>query len=523
MYFQSRVYFLFPILSGICTFLVNEEIYQMTTPKSYWSPLTILMGILVLAAVLTWLIPAGSYKTLAFEEGTFMLKTAQETHQLPTDQRSLDSLGIRISLPSFKTGEIRRPVAVPGSYQRVAAQRQGWLDVLKAPIKGIYEAIDVIVFLLFIGGFIQVFYATGALDKGIMYLTVRLRGRYRWLILILGFLFSLGGATFGMAEESLAFYPVLVPIFLAAGYDLIVPVAVLFMGTAIGNIGAFTNPFSTILAAHTAGVDWTDGLYQRLVVFFITTGIYLFYVLRYAERVRRDPTLSLVGNNEGIYRWSTLPAEGAPLMDGKTKLLLLVFLATFIIMVIGVVRWQWWLTEMTVVFFGSALIIGFLAKLSEKIFVEKFVDGAAGLLGVSLVIGFARGVTIILNEGLISDTLVFQAAQWFEHLPPGLFVTLLFILFLGLTLFIASTSSMAVLTMPILGALAVMVNVPGREVVNAYIFGMGIMNVVSPVNLALPSLALVGLSYRTWLKFSWPLLVILALVCLIALLIGLKM
>lgn len=482
------------------------------------------MGILVLAAVLTWLIPAGSYNTLAYNDGVFILNSPQETYQIPADQRSLDSLGVHIALNSFKAGEIRRPVAVPGSYQKVSARRQGLLDVLKAPVKGIYEAIDVIVFILFIGGFIQVFYATGALDKGILHLTARLRGRFSWLILILGFLFSLGGATFGMAEESLAFYPVLVPIFLAAGYDLLVPVAVLFMGTAIGNIGAFTNPFSTILAAHTAGVDWTDGLYQRLVVFIVTTGIYLFYVLRYAERVRRDPSLSLVGNTEGIYRWPTSPgAEGAAPLDVKTKLLLAVFLFTFVVMVTGVVRWHWWLTEMTIVFFVSAMIIGFVAKLSEKIFVEKFVDGAAGLLGVSLVIGFARGVTIILSEGLISDTLVYQAAKWFEHLPPSLFITLVFILFLGLTLFIASTSSMAVLTMPILGALAVLVNVPGREVVNAYIFGMGLMNVVSPVNLALPSLALVGLSYRTWVKFSWPLLVILAVVCLLALFIGLRL
>lgn len=493
----------------------------MTNQKSYWSPLTILMGILLFAAGLTWVIPAGQYSVLSYHAGEFMLEQGGQSTQLPGTSQTLDSLGMHIRLKSFLEEDIRRPVAIPGTYRLVESQRQGWWQVLQAPVKGIYEAIDVITFILFIGGFIQVFYATGALEEGIHHLSRRLHGRQRWLILILGFLFALGGATFGMAEESLAFYPLLVPIFLAAGYDLLVPVAVLFMGTAIGNIGAFTNPFSTILASHTAGIDWTNGLYQRMAVFLVTTGIYLYYIIRYAERVRQDPAKSLIKSGEGLYHWKLQEETSAvAAMSLRTRILLLVFLATFVVMVTGVVAWHWWLTEMAVVFFSGALLIGVLARLSEKVFVEKFVEGASGLLGVSLVIGLARGVTLIMNEGHISDTLVHQVAQWVDQLPGGLFITLLFILYLGLTLFISSTSGMAVLTMPIVGALALVVQVPGREVVNAYLFGMGIMNVISPVNLALPSLALVGLSYRTWLRFTWPLLVILSVVCLVFLWIG---
>lgn len=492
----------------------------MSAAKTYWSPLTILMCILLVVTGLTWVIPSGRYSTIEYADGAFSLVKGDQTTVLPGSQKVLDSLNMTLRLESFQGENIRRPVAVPDTYQQTEAKRQGIKAILQAPVKGIYEAIDVIVFILFIGGFIQVFYATGALEKGILFLSRRFQGRQRWLIIILGFLFALGGATFGMAEESLAFYPVLVPIFLAAGYDLLVPVAVLFMGTAIGNIGAFSNPFSTILAAHAAGVDWTDGFYQRLAVFLVTTGIYIFYVIRYAERVRRDPQRSLVRPGEGLYQWSVQQEKSEEAIDFRAKVLLIVFMMAFVVMVTGVVVWHWWLTEMTMVFLAAALLVGWIGKLSERLFVEKFIEGAAGLLGVSLVIGLARGITVIMNEGMISDTLVHQAAMWFGTLPAGVFIALLFFMYLGLTLFIASTSSMAVLTMPIIGALALAIQVPGREVVNAYIFGMGIMNVVSPVNLALPSLALVGLNYRTWLRFSWPLLVILSVVCLAFLLVG---
>jgi uncharacterized ion transporter superfamily protein YfcC len=158
--------------------------------------------------------------------------------------------------------------------------------------------------------------------------------------------------------------------------------------------------------------------------------------------------------------------------------------------------------------------------MSEKLFIEKFIKGAESLLGVSFVVGFARGVSIILNEGRISDTILYYSAQLTGSLPPALFIVILMLLYMLFTLFIASSSGMAVLTMPIMGSLGVVVGVPGEEVVNTYLYGMGIMGLITPVGLILPSLAIVNVSYKTWLKFVFPLMLILTVICALFLIAG---
>ncbi len=168
---------------------------------------------------------------------------------------------------------------------------------------------------------------------------------------------------------------------------------------------------------------------------------------------------------------------------------------------------------MSAVFIGASIIFGILLRIPEKVFIEKFVSGAASLLGVSLIIGVARGVTIVMNEGHISDSLLYHSSLIVGSMPPALFIVMLMTLYFVFTIFIASTSGMAVVTMPILGSLALMLGIQGNDTVNAYLFGLGIMNLISPTGLLLPSLALVNVSYKSWLKFIAPLLIILFIVC----------
>lgn len=484
------------------------------------------MIVIVIAAGATWFVPAGKYNTLSYNDNGFKYNTDSGSINLPFNKQTLDSLSIFISPEKFSSGSIRKPVAIPGTFHLIPKNSQGAIDILQAPLKGIIDAVEIILFLLIIGGFMNVFHETGAIVKGLTSLSYRMKGKEAWLLIILTFLFSFAGASYGMAEEALVFYPVLVPLFIAAGYDLLVPVIVIFGGTQLGTLSSFTNPFSTIIASNAAGVNWTDGLTERILMFAISTAITIWYLVRYAQKVKKDPTKSIVYKVDGIVKspYENIKNTGvSEPLSVRNRLLLMIFLSTFLIMIAGVVWFNWWLIEMSTMFFGASLLIGVITRTKESEFIKQFIKGAESLLGVAFIVGVARGVTIVLNEGHISDSILFYSAKLVSGMPPTIFIVVLLILYMVFTLFIASSSGMAVLTMPIIGGLAVIVNVPGREIVNTYLFGMGIMGFLTPTGLILPSLTLVNVSLKAWWKFIYPLLIILFIVCSLFLIVGIYM
>jgi uncharacterized ion transporter superfamily protein YfcC len=325
-----------------------------------------------------------------------------------------------------------------------------------------------------------------------------------------------------MAEEALVFYPVFVPLFLAAGYEL-VPVVVIFGETQLGTLSSFTNPFSTIIASNAAGVNWTDGLTERVLMFVVSTAITIWYMVRYAQKVKKDPTKSVVYKIDGEVKspYETIKSSAiAEPLTGRNKLLLILFLSTFLVMIVGVVWFDWWLVEMSALFLGASILIAVITRYKESDFIKQFITGAESLLGVAFIVGVARGVTVVLNDGHISDSILYYSAKIVSGMPSSLFIVMLLVLCMIFTLFIASSSGMAVLTMPIIGALAVIVNVPGKEIVNAYLFGMGIMGFLTPTGLILPSLSLLNVSLKAWWKFIYPLLIILLIVCSLFLIVG---
>ncbi|HUQ67111.1 MAG TPA: hypothetical protein VM101_13200 [Flavitalea sp.] len=495
-------------------------------PKQYkfLAPLTILMGIIVLVAAATWVVPAGIYSTLSYKDKQFIIVSPDSASVLPFSKTITDSLHISIPLKAFENGDISKPVSIPGSYHRLKKNPQGIVSILQAPIKGIYETIDIILFVLLLGSFINIFYASGAIEKGIARLCYKMKGRETWLIISLSLIFIAGGTTYGMDAEAMAFYPILVPVFLAAGYDLIVPLAVIFLGTQIGQLSSVSNPFSSVIASNILGINWINGITQRIIICIITAVISIVYLVRYAQKVKRNPQRSILAKS-GSNVQSPYPVQEIELknirLSNTTIFLLILFALTFIIMIAGVIFFKWWLPEMSAVFLGATIVFGIILRMPENVFVEKFITGAASLLGVSLIIGVARGVTIVMNEGNISDSLLYHSSMLVGSLPPALFIVVLMTLYLVFTVFIASTSGMAVVTMPILGSLALMLGVPGHDTVNAYLFGLGIMNLISPTGLLLPSLALVNVSFGSWLKFITPLLIILYIVCAVFLVISL--
>lgn len=496
----------------------------MATKRSFPGPIPILMMVIILAAIGTWLLPAGQYNKLSVAGKTFTMVTDTNEIVLPLTQKTLDSLGIRIKVEKFSKGEIRKPVSVPGSFTKQKRNGQGFIAVLQAPIKGIMDSIDIILFCLIIGGFMFVFNETGAMTKGITWLAHRMKGREHWLIAILTSVFSFFAASYGMAEEALVFYPILVPLFLAAGYDLLVPLAIIFGGTSIGCIPAFSNPFSVIIASNAAGINWMDGLTARLILWVIVTAVLVWYILRYAAKIKKDPTASLVYKIDGevkpLYAVNISKEITIPKLEWKTKLLLLIYIGTFLTMIGGVVFLDWWTTEMSALFLGSSILLAVITRINEKTFIREFIKGAESLLAVAFIIGVARGVTIVLNEGHISDSILYFTANAVQGIQPAFFILMLLLFYIVFSLFIQSSSGMAVLTMPIIGALAILVNVPGREIVNSYMYGMCLMSFLAPTGLILPSLAMVNISLKTWIKFIMPLLIMLTIICVIALIIG---
>ncbi|MEO7310587.1 MAG: hypothetical protein ABIX01_09325 [Chitinophagaceae bacterium] len=489
------------------------------------TPLTLMMLVIIIAAIGTWLLPAGQYSKLAAGgANAFVITSKSGTVSLPFTQKTLDSLSIKIALQKFANGDIRKPISVPGTYQKEDRKPQGFIDILEAPVKGIMDSIDIILFILLIGGFMDVFTKTGAMLNGVKALAQSMKGMEPLLMVILVFIFSFLGGSYGMDVESIVFYPVLVPLFIAAGYDLIVPLAIVFGGSCVGSIASFSNPFSAIIASNAAGINWIDGLYERLLFFVLSTALLTWYILRYAAKVKKDPGASIAYKVDGVVHAPfeiSVDTHAAPVkLAAKTKLLLVIFFSTFVSMIVGIVFFNWWTTEMSALFLGSAILVGFISRMGEKAFVTAFVKGAEGLLSVALIVGLARGVTIILNEGIVGDSILYYASNLVQHSSPVIFIVLVMLFYFFFTILVSSSSGMAVLTMPIIGALAIIVNIPGREIVNAYLYGIGIMFLISPTGSVFPALLMVNVSYKAWLKFIMPMVIGLLLLGAIFLMIG---
>lgn len=482
---------------------------------------TILIAITVFVIVLTWLIPAGKYDSLAYNASTktFTKTSLDKTEELPATQKTLEQLQIKIPIEKFTSGGIYKPIGIPNTYQQIPSQPQGVAALLKAPIKGIIAAADIIFLILIIGGLIGIMNLTGAFDAGISWLAKTLKGREFILIILVTTCIAIGGTTFGLAEETMAFYPILIPVFLVAGYDAMVGLACIFLGSAIGSMCSTINPFSAIIASDAAGISWTTGLNNRLIMLCLCTAITIIYIIRYAKRVKADPSKSLIyDQKEELEKLFKLNANTeAIVLTNRLRGILVVFSLCFVVMIVGVSFLEWWFVEMTATFLVGAIIIGILAKIKEQDFIEEFTKGAADLLSVAFIVGIARGVTIIMEDGAISDTILYYASTFTDGMNKGVFANTMLFIYSGLSFFMPSSSGMAVLTMPIMAPLADTVNIGRETIVDAYMYGMGLFFLINPTGLILAALTIVKVGFNKWLKFLMPLLVILVVVTIVML------
>ncbi len=451
-------------------------------PSAY----TILFGLIVFVAILTWIVPAGQYKRTFSEE-------------------------------------LGREVPIAGTYGTTEPNPQGIFDVILAPIAGFYDpesyeanAIDVALFVLVIGGFIGVVASTGAINAGITQAMMALRGREKWMIPVLMALFAFGGTTYGMAEETLAFYPLLLPIMIAAGYDAATAVAIILLGAGVGVLGSTVNAFATVIASNAAGIPFTNGIVLRFVILGLTWLACVAYVMRYAERVRRDPTKSIVADrkaeNEAHFLKGRDATESVE-FTGLHKIVLAIFGLTFVVMIWGVLKGGWWMAEMSGLFLASAILVGLIARPGEQRFVDAFVDGARDLLGVALIIGLARGIVVIMDAGHITDTILHWAEVSVAGLSSVVFINVIYWIEVILSFFVPSSSGLAVLSMPIMAPVADFAGVGRDLVVTAYQSANGLVNLINPTfAVVMGALAIGRVPYERWLAFMWPLLLILTVI-----------
>lgn len=496
---------------------------KLSFPTCY----TIMLIVLILVMGLTYIIPSGKYATLSYNPNTNLFTVTSpngDTVDYDATQDTLNELGIKIELEKFTNESIRKPVGIPDTYENIETDKKTFIgsavELLNAPIQGIYEAVDIIAFVLVIGGLIGIVNNTGAFSSGIGSLSRKLKGKELWLIVIVTSLIALGGTTFGLAEETIAFYPILIPIFIAAGYDAIVGIAAIYLGSSVGTMASTVNPFSTIIASDTAGINWTDGMTLRLTMLILGTAICILYTIRYAEKVKKDPTKSLIYSQKKELEdhfLANYDEENIPEFNLRRKLILIIFAGAFGVMIYGVSKLGWWFGEMTALFLGVTIIMAFLAKLSEKDFVDEFIKGASDLLGVALLIGISRGITIIMDNGLISDSILYYATNLVSGMSNVIFSTFMFIIYNVLGFFISSSSGLAVLSMPVMAPLADVVGVSRNVIVDAYQYGQGLINFITPTGLVLASLALVNVTYDKWIKFVMPLVGILAVLSIVML------
>ncbi len=437
---------------------------------------TILFLLLVLVAAATWIIPAGAYE---------------------------------------RAGEEDAPVA--GTYHEVERQPQGPGDVILASFQGFYDAVDVALFILMVGGFLGVVMKTGAIDAGVSNVVRILNGREIWLIPVLMLMFSLGGTSFGMWEETMAFYPLLIPVFLAAGYDPLVGIAVVLLGSGAGVLASTVNPFATGIASGFAGVSLGDGLVTRLLMLAVFDAAAIWYVMAYARRVRAHPEKSLVA---GISRLASPPKGGdTPALTFRRKVTLALFAGVFLVMIYAVIPFDeigvpiptlgWWFPELSGLFLAGGVVIGLAYGLKEQELADAFVSGAADLVGVGLIIGISRGITVLMDGGRITDTVLYWGEQALQGAGSVSFILLVYLIYLPLSILIPSSSGLATLSIPILAPLSQFAGIGGELIVTAFQSASGLVNIVTPTAaVVMGGLALGDVPYDRWIRFVWKLILI---------------
>lgn len=507
---------------------------------------TVLFFVLLLVWGLSFIIPAGSYSYVACGEdspkpipGTYEQVDVESTFKDKLYDLWLSPVNglYGVQAPSEEAEEVTGELqglgeAVCDGEEAIVYGGKGVIGPYEAG--DLFGSVAVFFFVLAIGAFITVTMNTGALDAGIGRLTHRFRTRGTVLIVILMAVFSLGGTTYGMAEETLGFYALIVPIFVALGYDRMVGAAVIMLGAGVGTMASTVNPFATGVASAGADIELGNGIVLRLIMYLVLVAVTILFVLRYAAKVKKDPSKSLLTPQPGD---DMLHAESQdsdpPDMTGRQKLVIWLFMLTFALMIFSVIPWSdfnenwdtitlgWYFPELAALFLVGAIVIGLIGRLGEEGMVNSIVSGMGDFMGAAFIIAVARGVTVIMNNSGITDTVLNSLESAVADLSGAVFGALLFVVNIPLAFLVPSSSGHATLAMPVMAPLADFATVSRAIVVTAYQSASGWVNLFTPTSaIVMGGLTLAKVGYDKYIRFVWPLLGILFVLTCILLGIG---
>ena len=401
-----------------------------------------------------------------------------------------------------------REIVVAGSYTPADEASEVHLPpwhFLVALSRGFESAQNIIFLIFLVGGVIEVLRATGAIDAGLHRAVARLGKRPGVLIAGCMFIFSMASYTIGMGEEYVPLIPILVSMSLAMRMDAVVAMAMVWVPYGIGWGCAGTNPFGVIIAQNIAGVPLMSGAGTRLGIMAIFLAIGFHHIYRYAMRVRRDPSASLVA---GVDYTDGFDSPDDDELTPRRIAILLVFLAGLVLFVYGSKTWGWYIAELNAVFLGIGLIAAVIAGMAPGDTSRAFIRGAAQMTAAALLVGFARTIEVVLSDGQIMDSVIHGIASLLEGRGAEVSAVGMLVVQSICNFFIPSGSGQAFVTMPIMSPLATLTGVPQQTAVLAFQFGDGFMNMIVPTSaLVMGALALGKIPYTAWFRFIGPLMV----------------
>ena len=434
----------------------------------------IIVLLIIICTVLTYIIPAGTYDRVVDESG--------------------------------------RTLVVPGSFHYVDKTPVGPFEMVQAIPTGMGE-VGWIVFLIFIiGGAFGIINATGAVEAGLGAAIKKVQGKDSLLIIFLMFIFSIGGATFGMAESTLVFVPILVVMARKMGYDAITGMAIVNLGACCGFAGGWMNMFTVGVAQGIAELEIFSGMGYRLIVHAAVLVVAIFYVLRYAKKVKANPENSIIYDIE---------AAGAEIEEtevleftGRRKAVLICIVIGFAVLIYGILNGWGTSSHLSSIFLIMGVVCGFVGGLKVDQICDEFIAGAKALTYGALVVGLARAMVVVLTNGQIIDTIVYGLSSILEGLPAAIGAGLMVVVQLFINLPVNSGSGQAAATMPIMAVLADALNISRQTAVLAYQYGDGLSNSLWPTSgVLMASLSIAGIPYEKWLKFVLKLIVAMYVVC----------
>jgi len=399
-----------------------------------------------------------------------------------------------------------REVVDASTYHIVESTPVTLMQLLSAVPRGMTQSAQIIFFIFIVGGAFAVLQKTGAIEAGIGQVCRLLGGHTLVLLPVILLLFSLGGAVFGMSEETIPFVPIFVSLCIAMGYDSLTGTAIVFCGAAAGYAGAFMNPFTLQVAQGIAGLPLLSGLGFRVAMYVTYVIVTSALIMRYAARIKKNPESSPMFHEdrarEDIIDLSNLKPFGP-----QEKVVLLVFGASIALLVYGVITWGWYMDEISALFMGMAIVIAFVARMTPNDFAVTFGQGMSEIASGALVIGFARGLLVVMTDGNILHTILHAVAGVLESLPSIVSALGMYVFQCLLNFLVPSGSGQAAVSIPIMAPLGDLVGVTRQTACIAFQLGDAISNIFTPTSgFFMAGLALAKIPWTKWVKWILPII-----------------